>query len=937
MIRSCTKKSARGKITHIFLLVVLIFGFNLPNSVLAQECSDGLDNDGDNRVDALELVPLNDSRVFNMWYEVVAFVNSFPQYNDIPTDPLILGNARADRVTAKKICELAGFSNVVSYTTSHFSSCHDNTEGYWDDAVQNFVISQACQAGNRNISRLVCNQPITQCNDGKDNDGDGAIDLLDNGCSGSADNDERLHDPHCKNSFDNDEGEPTQCDDGTDNDLDGGRDAYVESTEADRNITKTFGLRDGLKSAQHLADQVAKQIRLRGLNLTPPHAPFLRMTAATGSNGTWNDNGQLETQTLQKVCDVLGYEEYVSSTFYDDDISNRFPNGKGNFTEGHDRLFKWNGSDFVLVATNPSTIYSYNWLSTLTCARPKAECKDGIDNDADGQVDLQDSGCTTANDLFEYAHDTECRNVADPSEGSDLQCSDGLDNDGDGAIDYLQEAPEPSGAHPKTFGLITDPGPKYGFPSPFVLRDEVARAISSQGYPISAPTNPLRARFGTTGSNRNWDLNSGTLDELTLLVACEVLGYQSLVGVTYLDEERTDLYPNGKAYWHSEQGESITVFQDGDFDSIPAGGKYNSAWASSITCADPVPACSDGKDNDQDGLIDDQDPGCATENDISELQHDSDCSGPEDNDEGSVNTCDSYNRFAVRVVDATSGGPSDTDILGAPDRDAEDRDGNPGYVIVELGTEAQNYAGADIRIHLQDFGNAEPEEAFLVYVSAAENGNYRLIGSVDPAEQDRQHPSISFDFDITAFGDSSPIKFVKIQNVNNGDTGPDVDAVEILSCEACTSNFAVEVVNASSDRAADNDVLGQRDDRSEDYDGNPGFLIVQLGGPRIPTNGKNLIRVYLEDYGNREPEESFRVSVATTPEGPFEVIGIAHPQDEAGHYADTFKDFSLEGVSFDHVRYVKIENLNAGDQGPDIDAIEATICPTECTDGVDND
>jgi hypothetical protein len=46
-------------------------------------------------------------------------------------------------------------------------------------------------------------------------------------------------------------------------------------------------------------------------------------------------------------------------------------------------------------------------------------CRDGVDNDGDGLIDLADGGC---------------RNADDPSEEPD--CSDGLDNDGDGRIDF---------------------------------------------------------------------------------------------------------------------------------------------------------------------------------------------------------------------------------------------------------------------------------------------------------------------------------------------------------------------------------------------------------------------------------------------------------------------------------------------------------------------
>lgn len=84
-------------------------------------------------------------------------------------------------------------------------------------------------------------------------------------------------------------------------------------------------------------------------------------------------------------------------------------------------------------------------------------CSNGIDDDADGLVDLGDSGCASASDDSEEASVAECSNGIDddgdgaidasgpnPDPGCNLaqmqkespQCSDLADNDGDGATDY---------------------------------------------------------------------------------------------------------------------------------------------------------------------------------------------------------------------------------------------------------------------------------------------------------------------------------------------------------------------------------------------------------------------------------------------------------------------------------------------------------------------
>src|SRR5215213_9918054 len=56
---------------------------------------------------------------------------------------------------------------------------------------------------------------------------------------------------------------------------------------------------------------------------------------------------------------------------------------------------------------------------------PPKQCQDGKDNDGDGKIDSQDSGCASATD------DTENSNQIAPQK----QCQDGKDNDGDGKTD----------------------------------------------------------------------------------------------------------------------------------------------------------------------------------------------------------------------------------------------------------------------------------------------------------------------------------------------------------------------------------------------------------------------------------------------------------------------------------------------------------------------
>ena len=70
------------------------------------------------------------------------------------------------------------------------------------------------------------------------------------------------------------------------------------------------------------------------------------------------------------------------------------------------------------IASAHTTVSGSGTTPTLT------ECSDGLDNDGDGLVDMEDAGCSDLNDDDEY-------NAAPAPKA----CSDGIDNDSDGLID----------------------------------------------------------------------------------------------------------------------------------------------------------------------------------------------------------------------------------------------------------------------------------------------------------------------------------------------------------------------------------------------------------------------------------------------------------------------------------------------------------------------
>jgi hypothetical protein len=152
-------------------------------------------------------------------FTVRAEVNAkFAQFGlpQIPTDYSTSGALRRDASTLRATCNLFGYATVLSSESvwagdgrSNFTSCGDNHHAVWNGTTMN--IQSAC--GGQWTSKLVCSDPllpsVPECQDGRDNDGDGAIDSADYGCQVGTKESEPL----------------AQCQDGRDNDNDGTADS----------------------------------------------------------------------------------------------------------------------------------------------------------------------------------------------------------------------------------------------------------------------------------------------------------------------------------------------------------------------------------------------------------------------------------------------------------------------------------------------------------------------------------------------------------------------------------------------------------------------------------------------------------------------------------------------------------------------------------------
>jgi hypothetical protein len=208
--------------------------------------------------------------------------------------------------------------------------------------------------------------------------------------------------------------------------------------------------------------------------------------------------------------------------------------------------------------------------------------------------------------------------IALSSQALAQQCNDGIDNDADGKIDALVELNPANGAR-ITIGGAGDPP---------AVRAAIDAAIVAKKFPYARPTSNNIVRSDRASWSNTGRTDTGVQDITTLSRVCRILGYRDYVSSTCRDGERSSRYPNGKCNYHSPENNVLWRFRNNTFVAESATPKYGKTWIATITCVNKLPACSDGWDNDGDGLVDRADGGCASDNDNSEVAHDTTCTTP---------------------------------------------------------------------------------------------------------------------------------------------------------------------------------------------------------------------------------------------------------------------------------------------------------------------
>lgn len=251
--------------------------------------------------------------------------------------------------------------------------------------------------------------PIPACRNGRDDDGDGAVDAADPGCAEAEDRDEV------------DPAEPPACSNGLDDDGDGAIDY-----PADADCAYAGGVREA-----PLCEAGVTVVQVPAGGGVVPLPALEGAGGATGSCGVGFTPEVALAIRLDRAADVtvearVGADRAEVTRFARRvcaDAATEFACRRADDVSPLELLEQPAGELFVFVEQGFAAVGEER-VAEVTIVPLLGECNDGVDNDGDGAVDLADRGCEGLRDQSE----------ADPA--AVPACDNGLDDDGDGLIDW---------------------------------------------------------------------------------------------------------------------------------------------------------------------------------------------------------------------------------------------------------------------------------------------------------------------------------------------------------------------------------------------------------------------------------------------------------------------------------------------------------------------
>jgi hypothetical protein len=419
--------------------------------------------------------------------------------------------------------------------------------------------------------------PADACDNARDDDGDGRIDLADPGCTAADDLDEAdpLEVPACAN--------------GLDDDMDGQTD-YPNDPDCAAAGTPLEG-----------------PLCNPAVNLVEVAAPGGQYNAVLGVGDSTTDSrcgpglgietvfavSVLEASRISiRAVDPAEGDFQVSVRESCDAIESELDCDLGEFGSALSFAYETDGAQtlYVVVEANQGGFVGPSGQVDVTIEVESliTECNDGADNDADGRIDLEDLGCERGSD------DSEADPPAAPA------CGDGLDNDEDGLVDF----PEDDGCiaagdrREEVSCAFVDDLPELGPEGGVVglqFGDDVYDNRCAGSGPDALASFTLETASEVTVRTINADFDT----VLSVLSTCEG-GGQELA----CDDDGGDGTMSQLTFARLEPGTY--------FVNVEAfGGNPGNADLEVVVVPALPPVCVNELDDDGDGLVDLADPGCS--------------------------------------------------------------------------------------------------------------------------------------------------------------------------------------------------------------------------------------------------------------------------------------------------------------------------------------
>lgn len=578
----------------------------------APQCSDSDDNDGDGLIDfpddpgcdnALD----NDERQLQC---ADGIDNDEDGFIDFPDDPGCGSAGDNDEENPMVLPECAdgldndrnglideqdpGCAAVADPTESapdEFAACADRIDNDGDGIVD-FPDEPGCAAAGDDDEA----DPVapTGCNNGMDDDGDGLVDYpADPGCFGVGDRDET------------DKPVTPACADGQDNDRDGKTDWPADEG--------CYAASDSNEKGSCL-DRYDPPLLENGVPLlVDTSSGIFQSQGSCGGQGSpelvvaYRVTGEIEALEVS----TMGAGTAVPTTLYVRRTDCLQPDAEvicqreapDEVSPGHTVRIEAPplGEYFIFV----DGVAGAGGEVELTVNEvPLAQCLNGIDDDEDGAVDYPaDPGCRRPDDRDET---TEALSV----------CSNDADDDGDGLVDY----PDDPGCIAASWGDETDvcgAGVRLN-----ELFEGVTEVFGNTDLEAGMATNAINGRCGRAGAPEVVYFYRNPYNALLTLNTAHPeteAGVAVYVRSTCTDRNTELACDDGSAGGSNSGRVQIRALPPGDYFIIvdsrtPIGGPFRLT----IESERDDPQCDDLIDNDNDGAIDLDDPGCDMPSDDNE-------------------------------------------------------------------------------------------------------------------------------------------------------------------------------------------------------------------------------------------------------------------------------------------------------------------------------